>query len=136
MDSAVGSGLHEGDEVSEVCTPLIEGAVTANLQTFAPARATFWRGRVDPPWRKYPEIPALSIGWRMGYGQDYYLDFYKWFYFLPDEEKAAYIQANPLPQGWPDIYEVIIENPWNPAWDAPSEPIDVQEFLDWWNATQ
>ena len=66
---------------------------------------------MEPPWRKYPEIPAGSIGWRMGYGEDYRWDFYDWFSFLPDDERAAYMAANPAPEGWRNLYKTIIENP-------------------------
>lgn len=26
---------------------------------------------MPPPWLAYPEIERYSIGWRMGYGEDY-----------------------------------------------------------------
>lgn len=29
-----------------------------------------------PLWLMYPEIPNGSIGWRMGYGEGYAMDFY------------------------------------------------------------
>jgi hypothetical protein len=30
-----------------------------------------------PPWKKYPDIPRFSIGWRMGDGEDYYAQFFR-----------------------------------------------------------
>jgi len=67
---------------------------------------------MDPPWRRYPDIPAGSIGWRMGPGEDYYFEFYRWFSGLSNAEKAAYSEANQPPSGWQDLYKIIIEDPW------------------------
>lgn len=67
---------------------------------------------MDPPWRKYPDIPAGSIGWRMGSGEEYYNEFYRWFSGLSGAEQAAYSLANKPPSGWHNLYDTIINHPW------------------------
>lgn len=44
---------------------------------------------LPPPWLAYPEIERYSIGWRMGYGEDYLYKFSDWFYSLPEEEQKS-----------------------------------------------
>lgn len=68
--------------------------------------------RMEPPWQKYPELPAGSIGWRMGRGEDYYNDFYKWFSGLLPSEQEAYALANEPPRGWLNLYDTIRQHPW------------------------
>ena len=46
---------------------------------------------MEAPWVKHPDIPAGSIGWRMGDGQDYYEQFYRWYSALPAAEQDAYV---------------------------------------------
>ena len=31
------------------------------------------------PWIKFPELSEFTIGWRMGYGEAYGYDFWKWY---------------------------------------------------------
>ncbi|MFR3181913.1 hypothetical protein [Dysosmobacter welbionis] len=33
---------------------------------------------MPPPWMAFPEIERYSIGWRMGYGEDYIDRFDDW----------------------------------------------------------
>lgn len=53
-----------------------------------------------PLWLMYPEIPQGSIGWRMGYGENYAMDFYSWFYSLTREQKKEYDTKFPKPICW------------------------------------
>lgn len=53
-----------------------------------------------PLWLMYPHIPQGSIGWRMGYGENYADAFYSWFYGLSQEEKADYERRFPKPICW------------------------------------
>ncbi|ESQ79851.1 hypothetical protein AEYBE204_08375 [Asticcacaulis sp. YBE204] len=48
----------------------------------------------------------------MGYGEDYMNAFWKWFSKLPDNEKDAYEQTSPEPEGWTGFYGRIRANPW------------------------
>jgi hypothetical protein len=67
---------------------------------------------MEPPWQKYPDIPAGSIGWRMGGGEEYYDQFYRWFSGLTPDEQEAYASANEPPAGWRKLYQTIKEHPW------------------------
>ena len=58
-----------------------------------------------PPWQKYPHIPLCSIGWRMGYGEDYWVEFDAWFKFKSPEQKRAYAEEFPEPAGWLGFYQ-------------------------------
>lgn len=60
---------------------------------------------------KHPDIPAGSIGWRMGDGEDYYNQFYRWFSALPVTEQDAYARSNEPPSGWRNLYATIKLHP-------------------------
>ena len=60
-------------------------------------------------WNKYPEIPNGSIGWRMGYGEDYAVEFYKWFKQLDANEQDQFILKNPEPEDWQGYYSQLRE---------------------------
>jgi len=67
---------------------------------------------MEPPWIKYPDIPAMSIGWRMGGGEDYGIAFYRWFRALTPSERQAYCAANPEPDDdWRGYYAGISPTP-------------------------
>lgn len=51
-------------------------------------RAT--HGTLLPPWRRYPDYPRFSIGWRMGYGEMYLWLWGEWYAHLGTDEQAAY----------------------------------------------
>jgi hypothetical protein len=57
-----------------------------------------------PPWKKYPEIPPGSIGWRMGYGEDYWDEFDAWFTRLNAAQRQRYAEENAEPSGWEGFY--------------------------------
>ena len=67
---------------------------------------------MEPPWVKHPDIPAGAIGWRMGAGEHYYNQFYRWFSALPAEEQDAYVRSNEPPPGWRNLYATIKAHPW------------------------
>jgi hypothetical protein len=67
---------------------------------------------MEPPWVKHPNIPAGSIGWRMGDGEHYYDRFYRWYSALSDPEQDAFANANQPPSGWGDLYATIKADPW------------------------
>ena len=47
--------------------------------------------KIMPPlWLAYPEIERYSIGWRMGYGEDYLFRFGRWLDALSSEEQACW----------------------------------------------
>lgn len=53
-----------------------------------------------PVWLKYPNIPQGSIGWRMGYGEAYSMEFQQWFHTLNKEQQAEYDKKFPVPVCW------------------------------------
>lgn len=55
---------------------------------------------MPPPWLAYPKIERYSIGWRMGYGEDYIVQFWKWWKTLSREEQEEYRNLFPEPVTW------------------------------------
>ena len=55
---------------------------------------------MPPPWLMYPEIPLGSIGWRMGYGENYLDHFNQWFSNLNKNEQDQYDLLFPKPKHW------------------------------------
>jgi hypothetical protein len=66
---------------------------------------------VEPPWKQLPDLPRLSIGWRMGLGQEVRIRFYDWFGALDSSAQQAYRDKHPEPDGWTGYYQMIIDNP-------------------------
>ncbi|HEX9063368.1 MAG TPA: NADAR family protein [Clostridia bacterium] len=60
---------------------------------------------MPPLWLKYPQIGMYSIGWRMGYGEEYKYEFGAWYNTLNPEEQKKYQQMFPEPKGWLGWYE-------------------------------
>ncbi|WP_027621627.1 NADAR family protein [Acetivibrio clariflavus] len=60
---------------------------------------------IAPPWLMYPHIPRGSIGWRMGYGEDYIYKFIDWYDALTIEEQKQFQQMFPTPKGWQGWYD-------------------------------
>jgi hypothetical protein len=60
-----------------------------------------------PPWLEHPEIEAGSIGWRMGYGEDYWLRFRDWFLKLPALEQRDFEDRYPEPRNWKKFYALL-----------------------------
>ena len=60
---------------------------------------TWWR----PPWLEHPESPNGSIGWRMGYGEGYLMDFYRWLGTLDATERALYKDYPVWPRDTPSF---------------------------------
>jgi hypothetical protein len=59
---------------------------------------------MDPPWAKFPQIPLGSIGWRMGYGEEYWCLWRDW-YMAQSRDTRRLVRARfPEPQGWEGFY--------------------------------
>lgn len=58
-----------------------------------------------PPWLMFPHIRNGSIGWRMGYGENFIYKFGEWYSALTKEEQEQYQQMFPTPKGWLGWYE-------------------------------
>lgn len=55
---------------------------------------------LPPPWLAYPEIERYSIGWRMGFGEDYIGKFWDWYDALAPEGREEYRSLFPEPTTW------------------------------------
>lgn len=60
---------------------------------------------MPPPWIAYPNIERYSIGWRMGYGEDYIGRWSIWFSALTEEEQKTYQEFFPEPVTWKGYWE-------------------------------
>ncbi|MCC9644360.1 hypothetical protein LOC71_18945 [Rhodopirellula sp. JC740] len=61
-----------------------------------------FRPRVDgllmpPLWAAYPTYSAVTVGWRMGGGEDYRYVSWEWYGTLSDAERAEYQTIFPVP---------------------------------------
>ena len=65
----------------------------------------YFEGPVVPPWRKYPDVNPLDMFWRMGKGEDFSMEFSKFFNQLSDREKVIYRLSYPASGDWKDFYE-------------------------------
>jgi ribA/ribD-fused uncharacterized protein len=76
-----------------------------------------------PEWLMYPNIPYGSIGWRMGYGESYAIDFYRWFNKLEEDDKKKYKDMFPEPRRWgigDNIYRY--NKYWTYVWQKDGKP--------------
>lgn len=55
---------------------------------------------MPPLWLAYPEIERYSIGWRMGYGEEYQNNFFAWWDSLSLPEQIEYQTLFPEPITW------------------------------------
>ena len=86
----------------------------SNLLGFALMEARDWLARcphpelpsgfVPPPWLAFPEIPADSIGWRMGQGEGHLMEFQAWWDPLGPEERIAVEMIHPATGPWAGWY--------------------------------
>lgn len=57
--------------------------------------------KIMPPlWLAFPWIERYSIGWRMGYGEDYKYKLWDWMDTLSGEERKEYRDLFPEPATW------------------------------------
>jgi ribA/ribD-fused uncharacterized protein len=76
-----------------------------------------------PLWLMYPNIPNGSIGWRMGYGEEYAMDFYSWFDNLKEDEKKNYMEMFPKPKTWEIDHSIYEHNDyWTYTWQKDGKP--------------
>ena len=59
-----------------------------------------------PPWLIYPEIKAMSIGWRMGDGEAYLIEWGDWYEKLSKDEEMEYQANYPPPSYWFNFYKI------------------------------
>ena len=82
---------------------------------------------MPPPWLAHREIERYSIGWRMGYGEDYIDRFGDWLDTLSPEERTEYRALFPEPVTWKGWWDD----------EDSSEVLEHGDFLvDAWKASQ
>lgn len=74
-----------------------------------------------PPWLKYKELKFGSMGWRMGYGEEYWTKFSKWFSSLNLNDVKIYIKKFPEPPEWSGFYRNKLKH------QFPNE--DIEQFF-------
>jgi hypothetical protein len=81
----------------------------ADHPRFSPVGEADDEGFLHPPWVKYPNIHRRSIGWRMGFGEDYWVGFRRWWCAQPQAVRER-VRAK-----YPDVGE------WAGFWQMASE---------------
>jgi len=91
---------------------------------------------MPPPWMAFPEIERYSIGWRMGYGEDYIYRFGDWLDTLSPDEQTEYRTLFPEPVTWKgwwddeDSSEVLEHGDfWVKAWQPEGSPKYTRQWL-------
>ena len=91
---------------------------------------------MPPPWMAFPEIERYSIGWRMGYGEDYIYRFGDWLDTLSPEERTEYRALFPEPVTWKgwwedeDSGEVLVHGDFLvEAWQPEGRPKYTRQWL-------
>jgi len=83
---------------------------------------------MPPLWMMYPHISRYCIGWRMGYGEGYKIDFFRWQKTLSADEKSQYIEMFPSPKLWRGYW-----NPQEDSDDLEEENLFEYGLLSFWN---
>ena len=91
---------------------------------------------MPPPWLAHREIERYSIGWRMGYGEDYIVRFGDWLDTLSPDERTEYRTLFPEPVTWKgwwddeDSSEVLEHGDfWVNAWQPEGSPKYTRQWL-------
>ena len=91
---------------------------------------------MPPPWLAHREIERYSIGWRMGYGEDYIYRFGDWLDTLSPDEQTEYRTLFPEPVTWKgwwddeDRVEVLAHGDfWMDAWQPEGRPKYTRQWL-------
>lgn len=91
---------------------------------------------MPPPWLAFPDIERYSIGWRMGYGEDYIYRFGDWLDTLSPEERKEYRSLFQEPitwKGWwddEDSSEVLVHGDFFvEVWQPKGQPKYTKQWL-------
>jgi ribA/ribD-fused uncharacterized protein len=63
------------------------------------------RNPVLPPWLAYPELERYSMGWSMGYGEDYMNKLHQYYSKLKHSEQMIYKLTYPVTGEWKGWYD-------------------------------
>ena len=59
---------------------------------------------MQAPWIKFPNINDKDCFWRMGLGEEYLVQFSKYYSSLNERDKTIYKLTNPSPHDWTSFY--------------------------------
>lgn len=59
---------------------------------------------MSPPWNVYPQMPEASLGWSLGPGAYYWIEFRNWFGKMGVAAREIFVAENAEPQGWTGFY--------------------------------
>lgn len=62
-------------------------------------------GLMCPPWIKFPNLPRMSSGWRMGIGETYRDGFDTWWSRQPRQVRLSVRAKYPEPQEWSGFWQ-------------------------------
>jgi hypothetical protein len=68
------------------------------------------RPPLPPIWKMF-SYPWGSLGYRMGYGEDYWDKWANWYRGLDAEAQRRYREQNPEPASWRHFYEMMAVDP-------------------------
>jgi len=88
---------------------------------------------MPPLWMMFPYIHPYSIGWRMGAGEGYKLDFWDWFQTLPENEQQQYKVMFPPPILWQRNWYNLRGDKDDESYPGGYFPDDVDSFVEFWN---
>ena len=94
--------------------------------------------KIMPPlWLAFPEIERYSIGWRMGYGEQYRYRLGDWMKTLSKEERREYQELFPEPVTWKgwwereDACEALTQGEFRmPLWRTSGAPKYTRSWLE------
>jgi hypothetical protein len=73
------------------------------------------KGLLLPLWAVFPHYDSVTIGWRMGEGEDYKHRWHHWYRGLSEAERQEYKRKYPPPKdpelAWTNFYELIADKP-------------------------
>lgn len=74
-----------------------------------------WKKRVSdnsvlPPWEEFPNYGRTSLGWRMGSGEDYRINFRCWFLELDAQARLDFQVRFPEPGEWHGFYADLLSS--------------------------
>jgi hypothetical protein len=82
-----------------------------------------------PPWEEFPTYKRYSLGWRMGYGEDYFHDWLDFIATLPDDydTRIAYLSRHrPAPINWANLMLRVLYP--SQEWDKESDRYAVEKL--------
>ncbi|MBX9747570.1 MAG: hypothetical protein K2X34_11760 [Hyphomonadaceae bacterium] len=68
---------------------------------------------MKPPWEQYPDQERSDLGWRMGAGEDYLVEFERWFSAQTPDQRVQFAGSHAEPESWIGYYT---------GWDVPMAP--------------